>query len=231
MDFLNIVPGGVGFKETHRLNMDAFPDEERLDTELLAQLSEQGHLELLGISDNGNYIGFTVIFHSERSVYVFFLAIDPAWRSHGYGAAVLDELRKRYAGRQLVLDIEPLDSAAPNYEQRLRRKNFYLRNGFRESGCFFKYCGMCFEVLFDGAPCAPCAGTPHTDASCTDAPCSGTAHSDAPRTNVACTDVSHTDAAHPVFDRGSYLAMLEDIKRLVEDCGFTGFEPLVEDFQ
>ena len=218
MDFLNIVPGGVGFKETHRLNMDAFPDEERLDTELLAQLSEQGRLELLGIYDNGNYIGFTVIFHSERSVYVFFLAIDPDWRSHGYGAAVLDELRKRYAGRQLVLDIEALDSAAPNYEQRLRRKNFYLRNGFRESGCFFKYCGMCFEVLYDGAPC--------TDAPCTDAPCRGTACSDAPRSEVACTGT-----AHPVFDRGSYLAMLEDIKRLVEDCGFTGFEPLVEDFQ
>ena len=223
MDFLNIVPGGVGFKETHRLNMDAFPDEERLDTELLAQLSEQGRLELLGIYDNGNYIGFTVIFHSERSVYVFFLAIDPAWRSHGYGAAVLDELRKRYAGRQLVLDIEPLDSAAPNYEQRLRRKNFYLRNGFRESGCFFKYCGMCFEVLYDGAPCteAPC-----TDAPCTDAPCS-----DAPHSDVACTGTAHTDAAHPAFDRGSYIAMLEDIKRLVEDCGFTGFEPRVEDFQ
>ena len=146
-------------------------------------------------------------------MYVFFLAIDPAWRSHGYGAAVLDELRKRYAGRQLVLDIEPLDSAAPNYEQRLRRKNFYLRNGFRESGCFFKYCGMCFEVLYDGAPCT---GTP-----CTDAPCGDALRSDAP----------HTDAAHPVFDRGSYLAMLEDIKRLVEDCGFTGFEPRVEDFQ
>lgn len=228
MDFLNIVPGGVGFKETHRLNMDAFPDEERLDTELLAQLSEQGRLELLGVYDNGNYIGFTVIFHSERSVYVFFLAIDPAWRSHGYGTAVLNELRKRYAGRQLVLDIEPLDSAAPNYEQRLRRKNFYLRNGFRESGCFFKYCGMCFEVLYDGAPCSEvaCTGTAHTDAPCTDAPhsevaCTGTVDSDDPR----------TDAAHPVFDRGSYLAMLEDIKRLVEDCGFTGFEPLVEDFQ
>lgn len=231
MDFLNIVPGGVGFKETHRLNMDAFPDEERLDTELLAQLSEQGRLELLGVYDNGNYIGFTVIFHSERSVYVFFLAIDPAWRSHGYGAAVLDELRKRYAGRQLVLDIEPLDSAAPNYEQRLRRKNFYLRNGFRESGCFFKYCGMCFEVLYDGAPCAPCSGTACSDASCTEAPCSGTACTDASRSDVPCSDAPRTDAAHPVFDRGSYLAMLEDIKRLVEDCGFTGFEPLVEDFQ
>lgn len=223
MDFLNIVPGGVGFKETHRLNMDAFPDEERLDTELLAQLSEQGRLELLGIYDNGNYIGFTVIFHSERSVYVFFLAIDPAWRSHGYGAAVLDELRKRYAGRQLVLDIEPLDSAAPNYEQRLRRKNFYLRNGFRESGCFFKYCGMCFEVLYDGAPRS---GTAHTDV-----PCSEVACSDASRSDVPCSDASCPDAAQPVFDRGSYLAMLEDIKRLVEDCGFTGFEPLVEDFQ
>ena len=231
MDFLNIVPGGVGFKGTHRLNMDAFPDEERLDTELLAQLSEQGRLELLGIYDNGNYIGFTVIFHSERSVYVFFLAIDPAWRSHGYGAAVLDELRKRYAGRQLVLDIEPLDSAAPNYEQRLRRKNFYLRNGFRESGCFFKYCGMCFEGLYDGAPCAPCSGTACSDASCTEAPCSGTACTDASRSDVPCSDAPRTDAAHPVFDRGSYLAMLEDIKRLVEDCGFTGFEPLVEDFQ
>ena len=72
---------------------------------------------------------------------------------------------------------------------------------------------MCFEVLYDGAPCT---GTAHTDASCT---------------GTACADASCTDAAHPVFDRGSYLAMLEDIKRLVEDCGFTGFEPRVEDFQ
>ena len=217
MDFLIIVPGGVGFKETHRLNMDAFPDEERLDTELLARLSEQGRLELLGIYDNDSYIGFTVIFHGERSVYVFFLAIDPAWRSHGYGSAVLNALRVRYAGRQLVLDIEPLDPAASNYEQRLRRKSFYLRNGFRESGCFFKYCGMCFEVLFDGAP-APAASVP------------GTGSSDcAPRMGTG--SAAFASAAVPAFDRDSYLSMLEDIKRLVEDCGFEGFEPRVDNFQ
>lgn len=40
-----------------------------------------------------------------------------------------------------------LDDAAPNKEQREKRRSFYLRNGYRETGLFLSYLGVDYEVF------------------------------------------------------------------------------------
>ena len=82
--------------------------------------------------------------------YVFFLAMDPSVRSKGYGARTLELVRQRYSGDCIVLDIEPLSPEEPGAELRSRRRGFYLRNGFRPSGCLLTYLGLAFEVLYCG---------------------------------------------------------------------------------
>nr|WP_230402955.1 GNAT family N-acetyltransferase [Lentilactobacillus kosonis] len=65
-----------------------------------------------------------------KLTYVFFLAIDPSNRSQGYGSQALMAIKQQYVGNKLALIIEEVKTAAPNYEQRLKRKAFYLKNGF-----------------------------------------------------------------------------------------------------
>ena len=40
-----------------------------------------------------------------------------------------------------------VDESAPNYPQRVRRKDFYMKNGFNETGLFLTYFGVTYEVL------------------------------------------------------------------------------------
>ena len=70
-------------------------------------------------------------------------------RGHGYGSGVLQLLKKRYP-HTIMLCIEEVDEKYENYQQRIHRKSFYLRNGFLEMG--FKYVekGVKYEMLYVG---------------------------------------------------------------------------------
>ena len=46
----------------------------------------------------------------------------------------MENLRTLYPNTSQVLEIEPLDPKAENYEQRLARLSFYERNGFHKVG-------------------------------------------------------------------------------------------------
>lgn len=150
MEFRKIYRDSPDFSRVDILNLEAFPVEERLPSSLMASLCEEGELDLLGVYDGDLFVGFCCVMPGEEMSYVFFLAVDGSARSKGYGTIVLDMLRQRYPSGQIVLDIEPLVPECDNLEQRKRRKGFYLRNGFSASGWFFKYCGLCFELMFAG---------------------------------------------------------------------------------
>ncbi len=55
-----------------------------------------------------------------------------------------------YPGLQLVLDFEVIDEQAENNTQRVRRKNFYLKNGFHETGHYTMLRDDRFEVVCSG---------------------------------------------------------------------------------
>lgn len=82
--------------------------------------------------------------------YICYLAIDSHTRSKGYGSAAIQKILEVYLELQLVLDFEVIDENAENNEQRIRRKNFYLRNGFHETGNYTMLRGNRFEVVCNG---------------------------------------------------------------------------------
>ena len=95
-------------------------------------------------------VGFIWAVSNERCVYIFFLAIAEQYRGRGYGTQAIDGLFRFYSDRQVVLDFEELDPASENYAQRVRRKNFYLRCGFHETGRYTLLGGERFEVVCNG---------------------------------------------------------------------------------
>lgn len=75
-----------------------------------------------------------------------FGAIDKSKRGNGYGGEAIRLLHRRYQ-KCHVVDFEMIDDTASNNEQRKRRKDFYLRHWYRETGIFVSYQGVDFEVV------------------------------------------------------------------------------------
>jgi len=125
----------------------AFPPEERLHPSLLTDLEG---FEVLALKDGGTFVGFAVLTVRAPVSYLFFLAVEPGFRSKGYGAAAVDTLRGMHPDCNLSVDFEAPDPGAPNAEQRLRRRKFYLRCGFVPTGLFLRYREGDYEVMSSG---------------------------------------------------------------------------------
>ena len=68
--------------------------------------------------------------------------------SRGYGRKTLDLLKKTYADCSIVLLIEnTADTSAVNYEQRIRRLNFYEANGYKQLHININEAGVDYELL------------------------------------------------------------------------------------
>lgn len=58
----------------------------------------------------------------------------------GYGTQILELIKNNCKTSTIVLNIEPLDENSPNKNQRIRRINFYQKNGLSAT----KYV-LCYE--------------------------------------------------------------------------------------
>ena len=59
----------------------------------------------------------------------------------------LELISQRYPDNRIILDIEAEDPTAPNCEQRIKRKAFYERNGYTESGIEYDWRGIPYKIL------------------------------------------------------------------------------------
>lgn len=54
---------------------------------------------------------------------------------------------EKYKGKRFILEIEDIAAAAENKEQRIRRKNFYIKNGLIATGFMINIMEVDTEVL------------------------------------------------------------------------------------
>ncbi|MGN1235248.1 MAG: GNAT family N-acetyltransferase [Christensenellaceae bacterium] len=132
------------------INDEAFPLSERMSFDEIFHFASETDTDVLGIYDDGAPVGFVVLLKNEECAYVYYIAVDSRTRSKGYGGAALQKLTEEYQDLQLILDFEAIDETAENNGQRVRRKKFYLRNGFHETGYYTLLCGEPFEVVCSG---------------------------------------------------------------------------------
>ena len=136
-------------EQIKKLYKEAFPKEERKPFQLMETLSEQGKMEILAIEEDGDFKGLCInmLVPGTDLALLDYFAISPEARNGGYGSRTIKLLSERFAGQRMIFEIEREDDAAPNAEQRRRRKQFYLRNGLRETGIFASCFGVPFELL------------------------------------------------------------------------------------
>lgn len=108
----------------------AFPKEERAPFWLVRKRAKQNRAAILVAENNGEFIGFLYTVEYKNSVYLFYFAVESGKRGGGNGSEILKLLKEYYKGKTIFLAREPLDDSAENNEQRVRRRNFYIKNGY-----------------------------------------------------------------------------------------------------
>ena len=82
-----------------------------------------------------------------KMIFIMFLAVDESLRTKGYGSAILKEIKNRYPDKKIMVSIEPCNDSAPDIEVRKRRKAFYRKNGYGETGYMIKLSGVVQEIM------------------------------------------------------------------------------------
>lgn len=131
----------------YRLYRASFPRCERKPFAMIRHLCKAGKAEMLSVRDAGGFCGLVITMLYHDLVLVDYFAIAERQRGRGRGSAALKCIAERYAGRRVFLEIERPDAAAENNAERLRRKDFYLRNGLREVGVAVRLFGVEMELL------------------------------------------------------------------------------------
>ena len=84
---------------------------------------------------------------NRKMIFIMFLAVDESLRTKGYGSAILKEIKNRYPDKKIMVSIEPCNDSAPDIEVRKRRKAFYRKNGYSETGYMIKLSGVEQEIM------------------------------------------------------------------------------------
>lgn len=148
MELQNIQKEGKQYRDqVYELYHQAFPQIERKPFALMEELSAQGKMELLAVTENEEFLGLAVnMMHGDTAILDYF-AIAPERRGGGVGSSSLALLLEKFRGWKYIFEIEKQDDAADNAAERSRRKAFYLRNGLKETGLFVNVYGTDFELL------------------------------------------------------------------------------------
>ena len=136
---LTIDSPDIGILE--EINQEAIPECERNS---FGDLMDTG-ATILGIYEEGP-VGFLAIREYKNILYLAYLAVNSALRSKGIGGKALEELVSNNSDHMIVVEYEAPNPAASENELNIRRKGFYKRNGFGETGYFTFYDDTEFEI-------------------------------------------------------------------------------------
>ncbi|CAD0145021.1 MULTISPECIES: GNAT family N-acetyltransferase [Streptococcus] len=130
-----------------KLYLKAFPAEKRLPFFFFMTKTKDENVDFLSIYDDDSWISMIYLVKHDKLTFISYFAIDDSLRSKGYGGQVLEEIKKKYSNYAICLTFEKIDSSATNNEQRIKRKDFYKRNGFDKFNFYIKEAGIMYEFI------------------------------------------------------------------------------------
>lgn len=136
------------FSTIRTLYEQTFPANERIPEK---HLFDTAHgREFLAFFDQDTFVGFLNALTDFRLTNILYLAVPAKLRGQGYGSQILKQMAERHPKEKIVVDVEAISPKA-NCAERIRRKRFYLQNGFAESPVRYTWRGEDYELLvFNG---------------------------------------------------------------------------------
>ncbi len=138
-----------GLAEIEALYVRAFPENERRPFRDLFD-QKANYVETLAFYDAEAFVGFACLLNAGDVSHIIYFAVEESLRDRGYGSEILREIARYREGCRIIVDIERQDRRADNNGQRERRKRFYLRNGYAETGIRYRWHRENYEILSAG---------------------------------------------------------------------------------
>ncbi len=134
-------------KEVKTIYKASFRKGERMSFLVMLVMSKSPGTDLLAFYDADRLCGFVYMATYGGITFIIYLAVDAPQRSQGYGSRILGQIERRYPENKLVLSIDRCNAQTQDRAERIRRKRFYLKNGFAETGYFVNSTKEYQEIL------------------------------------------------------------------------------------
>ncbi len=138
------------WKEIKEIYMEAFPKSERKPFFIIKHSVKIGKAQIITAIENDILQGFAIIIPYKNMIMLDYLAVSHKTRSNGTGSKIMSKLCKQFSDKKIVLLIERIDGNAENNQQRIARRKFYIKNGFRSSHIFINGVSGNMEILNNG---------------------------------------------------------------------------------
>ena len=138
-------------KDIQKLYMEAFPIDERPPVFIFFRNALKENQNLYGYYENNEFIGFASLTLYKDIVYIFFLAVSPSKRNKGYGSKILTKIKEENKDKVLLLCYEEVSDKYKDNDKRIKRREFYLRNGFKDNGFKTDEFGVVFTTAYLGS--------------------------------------------------------------------------------
>ncbi len=133
-------------QEIKDIYVSSFPKEDRMPFVLMIMMSYLWHTKFLAFYDDV-LCGFVYMATIGKQSFVMFMAVNENLHSKGYGSRILEIIQSMHSNNKIIISIELCDENTADYEQRVRRKSFYLKNGYSETGYFMKLGSKKQEII------------------------------------------------------------------------------------
>lgn len=149
MRTIQINGANVNDEQLRLLYSTAFPVEEQIPYDDIIRLIEVMNIDYTAYYEGETLLGLTMVLRLPRYNWGWYFAVREELRGKGIGQEILTTVLDKYReGHSFVIDIEsPLQTNAPNPEQRRRRHAFYLRNGLKDTGTSRTYEGITYTIM------------------------------------------------------------------------------------
>ena len=134
-------------QDIKEIYLSSFPKEERMPFTLMLMMSCLWNTDFLAFYEGDTLCGIAYLASIRKLTLIMFFAVAESLRSLGYGGRILDEIQARKANHKIVVSIEPCGGETGSTGQKIRRKRFYQKNGYEETGYSMKLAGQEQEIL------------------------------------------------------------------------------------
>lgn len=137
-------------KDWHKIKKlyhEAFPANEKKPFWMIRMKHYQNAADVWVLEESDEFAGLAITMNGADLVLLDYFAVVKEKRSGGIGSKAISMLQQKYGMRRFFLEIESVEDASGNREERLRRKKFYLDNGMGELGVRVTLFGVDMELL------------------------------------------------------------------------------------
>jgi len=144
------IQNAIERKKVQELYNKSVPAHEKAYFYFLWWKRKRPNVSFVNIYDEDKWVGFVFYSLYKDLVYVWFFATYDTAASKEYDSAMFTEFKRLYPNHRIAVPIEAENENSGNAEQSIKEKQFYEKNGFRETGYFVKRKTDSFEIMLIG---------------------------------------------------------------------------------